>query len=393
MLRSSVRGSARSSVRSTLGAGGGAALTPLEILQAKEVPFFLQDFVGRTDLTFQGTNTDTPADDASEAVALALGIDEIGTGTIAEALVGQSNLLGNPGFDTDTIWGKDGGATISGGVGVFSGGASERLRQSVLTIDRVVATTMTVVTLTSGTGPVFQLGTAIDAADGTPGAKSFASLVPGATLFGIRSNSSVATVDDATAKEVPGYHAAQAGSTSYRATRQADGSVKGDGLDDNLLQRLASSTSMFMAVAFLGGTNPASFGALIGGPIGTARGYLGRNSSGQLCAGVGTDSITTIVGGGDLSGLKGVAMLNIDATGNVDLEWMPKGGSLTNLYSAPINGAVAAGTALRLWATNASGAAGNFGADNMYLAAAIQTTLTPEERLSFATDWNERIPS
>lgn len=199
-------------------------------------------------------------------------------------------------------------------------------------------------------------------------------------------------VDNVSIKEVPGHHATQVISTSYRPTRQADGSLKGDGLDDSLLSTLTSGASMCILVAMLGGANPASgVGALVGGPVGTSRGYLARDPSGRLCAGVGADDTATIVGGGSLAGLTGVAILNVDATGKVDLEWMPRGGALASLYSEPINGALAAGTPLCLWATNAAGVAANYGADHLYLAAAVKTKLTPAERLAIATEWNARM--
>lgn len=375
-------------------AGGG--VDPFALLQGKGAAFLYHDFLGRTDLTFQDASL-TAADDPTEAVAIALSKDEIGDDLLATVIAAQTELVTNGAFSADSNWIKGVGWSIGSGVASCNGlqVVATNLYQDIgMAAGKMFLTALTVSGLSAGAAYVGIGGSNLQSAMSANGAYQFMNVRGTNSTLYIQGNASfVGSVDDVSAKEVPGYNASQFDSTSYRPTRQSDDAVKGDGLDDNFLSRLTSATSMFMAVAMLGGSNPASFGALIGGPIGTARGYLGRNSSGQLCAGVGTDSIGTIVGGGNLSGVKGVAMLNIDASGKVDLEWMPKGGSLTSLYSAAINGSVDAGTAMRLWATNASGSAANFGADSVYLATAIQSTLTAAERLALAKNWNARIPS
>ena len=177
-------------------------------------------------------------------------------------------------------------------------------------------------------------------------------------------------------------------STSHRPLRQADGSLKGDATDDNLLSVLTSATSMTLAAKIKAVAANGAVQTIIGGPIGTNRGYLARNATGLLCAGVGSDGTGTIVGGSDIAGLTGVAILTFAASGNVDLEWYPQGGAKASLYSAAINGSVTAGTALRLWATNAGGTAANWGGDYIYTALAIQAATTSAERQSLANYWN-----
>lgn len=385
----------------------GGGMSALQILQSKGVNFFLHDFLGRTDLTFQDAAGNTAADDSGEAVALAFSVDQIGSQTLAQAAAAATELVANGTFDANiTGWSAGGNAAISW--------QSGRLRVTKTDATTFPRATITLSGLTAGrtyrlVGDLFPNGISakidLGSSNLVPYSASDRSIL--AYINATATSQAVEVVfnggagvagnfieaDNISVKWVPGYHASQPGSTSFRPTRQADGSLKGDRLDDNLLQRLTSSTSMFMAAALLGASTPAATAAIIGGPVSTTRGYLARDSAGKLCAGVGADGPSTIVGGSDIAGLKGVAMLNIDASGNVDLEWMPKGGSLASLYSAPINGAVAAGTALRMFATNPSGVAANFGGDSLYLAAAIQTTLTPAERLAIAKDWNARIPS
>lgn len=372
--------------------GDGGGVDPLALLQSKGAPFFLHDFLGRTDLTFQEAVGPTLADDATEAVGLAFSTDEIGTRSLAEILAAQSELkqtgtTGTFGTATAATYNT---TTGSGVVYRVDGSNLSRVWVSTGAGNRYA------IDIETFGSPVFirdSVGFAVLATTASSGRQTLYVSGAGTSISFTGTSAGSASFTLHSFKVIPGYHAAQAANTGYLSIRQADGSVRGDGLDDNLLSKLTSATSMFFAVAMLGGVNPASFGTLVGGPVGTARGYFGRNSSGQLCAGVGTDSITTIVGGGDLAGVKGVAMLNVAAGGNVDLEWFPKGGSLTSLYSAAINGSMTAGTALRIFATNASGMAGNFGKDNIYLAAAAQTTLTAAERRAFAKNWNGRIPS
>jgi hypothetical protein len=364
------------------------------MIQSKGAAFFYHDFIGRTDLTFQGATGSTPADDSGEAVAMAFGTDEIGSQTIAQVVAAQSELIPATSLTTGAFWNSNVGVTFPGATAEFDANLDRAARTGALVTGRTYRYSVTLV----------QTGSASLQIDNNGASGYLTSPTPTGTYTGffvavtdairlLQSGTGSLSVTAFSVKEIPGYHSVQSGSTSLRPTRQADGSLKGDRLDDNLLQRLTSSTSMFMAAALLGASTPAATAAIIGGPVSTTRGYLARDAAGKLCAGVGADGPATIVGGSDIAGLKGVAMLNIDASGNVDLEWMPKGGALVSLYSAPINGAVAAGTALRLFATNPSGTAANFGGDSLYLASAIQTTLTPAERRAIAKDWNARIPS
>jgi len=365
----------------------------------------LHDFTARTDLTFQEATGVTASDGAAEAVGLALSSDQMGDLSYAALMAGQPQLVVNPDFASGVSgWSFNAPVTmVSSGGGALiarnSGSPTQFPNQSILTNGDWYEFGIDITARSNSVSAYFgtpSAGTEIAFAGVVSGVKRI-KRSEGATMYvgptGV-ATAGTCTIDNVLIRRIPGNHAVQSGSTSFRPTRQADGSVKGDRLDDNLLSALLSSASSFKAAAMLASDIPSATAAIIGGPVSTTRDYLARDTSGRLCAGVGADGPATIVGGGDISGLKGVAMLNIDAVaGTVDLEWMPKGGDLVSLYSGPINGAVGVGTALRLFATNPSGTAGNFGGDSLYLAAASQAVLTPAERLAFATGFNSEIPA
>lgn len=389
----------------TRGKGGGGR-TGLEILQSKGASFFLHDFVSRTDLTFQEANGVTAADDVSESVALALSVDQIGLQTVAEFLAGKAELWTNPAPTVVNFGGTSGAYNTGTRVFTNSGSAVTGYPRFQFNLGLTSGKTYRVVgTLTGSISKVAGIRLAgsglVNNFSYNTSTGAFTAHVSAAVAYiefqldaaASWTGADSVTISSISVKEISGQHSRQTGANSLRPTRQSDGGLKGDRSDDNLLQDLTSSTSMFMAAALLGASTPSAVAVIIGGPIGTARGYLARDAAGKLCAGVGANGPTTIVGGSDIATLKGVAMLNIDASGNVDLEWVPKGGSLQSLYSAPISGAVGAGTALRLFASNASGSPANYGGDTLYLAGAIQTTLTAAERRALAVDWNKRIPA
>lgn len=115
-------------------------------------------------------------------------------------------------------------------------------------------------------------------------------------------------------KELPGFHASQSNGT-FKPTRQAQG-AKGDGSDDNLLSTyLASAGNNFLMAKT---TVPVSLAAtqLLAGASGSGanRFFLGINTSGQACAGIGSDSTGTIVGTSDLRGLEANIAVTCNAT-------------------------------------------------------------------------------
>lgn len=378
---------------------GGGARTGLEHFQAKGAPFFMHDFM-RADLTWQFALGVTPADDSGEAVALALSIDEIGNGTLEEAIAAVTPVLVDD-FSSSLGWTLQADLAIDAGKLICTAAGSTRAGFKSLSLTPGLYRLQFDIDSVSGGNVAVELCNDASGTNGTgvnvvAAATTVTHYLRATTQTGVRFRfqaGTTAQVDNLRVERVPGYHSLQTVSTGFRPTRQADGGLKGDRLDDNLLQRLESSGSMFMAAALLGASTPSAVAAIMGGPVSTARAYIARDAAGKLCGGVGADSPTTIVGGSDIAGLKGVAMLNFAAGGQVDLEWMPKGGEMETLYSGPINGAPTAGVALRLFATNGSGAAGNYGGDTLYLAAAAQAAFTAAERRAIATDWSRRIPA
>lgn len=92
----------------------GVGRSALQILQSKGAAFFLHDFLGRTDLTFQSALGGDLADGAGEAVALGFSIDQFASDTLAEAIVGQTNNVANPDFTTNTAnWSAGGSAALA----------------------------------------------------------------------------------------------------------------------------------------------------------------------------------------------------------------------------------------------------------------------------------------
>lgn len=122
------------------------------------------------------------------------------------------------------------------------------------------------------------------------------------------------TIAQLSVKEVPGFHGVQA-TGSLKGTRQSAG-VKYDGSDDNhLTTYLAASGKNFIQVK---ATIPATVSALqvLAGASGSGanRVYLGIDTSGRACAGVGSDTTSTIVGTSDLRNTEATIALTFDGT-------------------------------------------------------------------------------
>jgi hypothetical protein len=175
--------------------GGGGGFSPAVLFSLAEPGVWYDP----SDLTtlFTDTAGTTPVTAPGQTVALAL--DK------SKGLTLGPELVTNGTFDSDTVWAKDGGATISGGVGNTTG-ASSRLRQDILTIGKFYQITVTVSNYVSGT-PLIQYGavsTSIPSANGTYTVRVQAS---GAALFGVRD--AVCSWDNISVRELPGFHATQ----------------------------------------------------------------------------------------------------------------------------------------------------------------------------------------
>jgi len=148
------------------------------------------------------------------------------------------------------------------------------------------------------------------------GTKVFYFVATGATSWirFFRGPATVAVISGISAKYVPVYSALQS-TGAAKPTRQAGG-AKFDGSDDNLLTTyFAASGANFIVAAI---SVPATLSAVqvIAGASGSGanRTFLAIDTSGRVCAGVGSDSTTVHVGTTDLRGTDAVIALSYDGT-------------------------------------------------------------------------------
>jgi hypothetical protein len=120
--------------------------------------------------------------------------------------------------------------------------------------------------------------------------------------------------DDFSVKEIPGKHGIQATGT-LKPTRQTTG-AKFDGSDDNwLTPYLAGAGENFLGCKTTVPSTLSATQVILGASGASAnRVFLGINTSGQACAGLGSDSTTTIVGTSDLRSTEAEVFLTFDGT-------------------------------------------------------------------------------
>lgn len=186
-------------------------------------------------------------------------------------------------------------------------------------------------------------------------------------------------------EEVIGNHLNQT-TTGQRGTSQDVSGVKvwrPDAVDDNLLAALApaAGTTMFLRVKpatgakYLAGTQASS----------STRFYLTCNvTTGQLGAGVGSVSETTITGGGDIRGVEGVAVLRCTGS-RVSLWWYAIGGSLTQLYDDAQTGSPTTTIPFRFGALNNNGSLGSAPMDgDLYKIFVVQAAMSDADVATMA---------
>lgn len=184
-------------------------------------------------------------------------------------------------------------------------------------------------------------------------------------------------------KLIPGNHASQTTGASQPA-RQAGGVARFDGSNDNLLTSfLAQSGAMTLLYK---GTVPASLGAvqaLMGSSAASAnRCWLGVNTSGRLCAGVGSQTESTIVGTKDVRGKSIVAALTFDGTA-VKL-FLRVDGDTTEEYSAAQASTPTTTIPFRIGALNNNGSAGAYAAIDANSFKAAHRGMTYSKFMSIA---------
>lgn len=335
-ISSVLRSPLRSPLRTAIGEGVGFSLDAFMALQADGLYFDTT----KTDRFLQENVGPTLADDVGEAIGLGLDSRTWSGKTLAQLLAAQPEVNSNAGgpFAATTGWANTASVSVS-----VSGG---KLRlQSTISGTGARASDLALSGLTVGATYAFR---ALANPIGGPGA-----LAVSPARIGARNNASSASLMDGNAdgnwyyfvatevnnkirlrwdgdgstttatyvdfdyavvRLVPGNHGIQA-TGSLKPTRQTTG-AKFDGGDDNwLTPYLAGSGANFLGCKT---TVPASLVAtqVIMGASGSGanRCFVGVDTSGKACGGVGSDSTTTIVGTSDLRNTEASIFLTFDGT-------------------------------------------------------------------------------
>jgi len=274
----------------------------------------------KTDRFYQESTGPTLADDVGESIGLALDQRSWGGLPYASYAASLTELVTNPTFDVDITGWSGSGATVSadtgtlravgagGGSGMYSTGFSVTSGLTYRFAIRIKGDS-TYAALTTGLRRTSALGIYISSSATLSVTTSYTdiiletvatSTVADACFFIRFSGTEAINLDSVSVKLLPGSHATQSGAT-LKPTRQTAGS-KFDGTDDNLLSTyLASAGSNFLMART---TVPSSLAAtqLIAGASGASanRIFIGVNTSGFACAGIGSDNTGVIVGTTDL---------------------------------------------------------------------------------------------
>jgi len=268
----------------------------------------------KTDRYFQESNGVTAADDVGETIGLALDQRLWGGNTLSGLMAAQPELLTNPNFDSDTAWFKGTGWTIAGGRAIHTGATPDYLTQGTPAAGQFYQCMVDVAVATGSGFPQLYLGNApVIAVMVAPGIYTYrAAGLAGGIGYAIRGVAD-AEVSSFSAKLIPGRHALQTGASTLRPTRQAE-SAKFDGTDDNWLTTYTAAAGNNFLMART--TVPASLAGtqVIAGASGSSanRFFVGINTSGFACGGVGSDSTGTIVGNTDLRGTEADIALTCD---------------------------------------------------------------------------------
>lgn len=369
---------------------GGAAFTP-------ETRFASGDWTGawfdfsQTDRLWQASSQQHAtglADADGDPIGTAMDQAAWGGSTLAEIEASTSELLTDPSFDNAGAWTAEEGATITGGAASWSAaGTNTRVYQTAqpaVSQNNFYRWEATVANYSAGSlscairgSQALQLGTG----DGTKFLYFPAGGTSGAIntrLFGASSENTF-DVTSASLKLIVGRHANQ-GTSNSRPQWKSPGFARFDGTADNLVLPgfVPGSTGSIMAYA----TIPGSISALqviAGGTVGTSRCFLAVNTLGQLCAGIGSDDETTIVGTTDLRGETVSVALTWDGTDGVRLYV-----NGVQEYADAMSGSIGTNT-LRIGASNNSGTAGNFFGGDIYTILPINEVASAADVANFHT--------
>lgn len=191
--------------------------------------------------------------------------------------------------------------------------------------------------------------------------------------------------DDLLIVPIAGNHLYQP-TNGQRGTSQDVGGVKvwrPDAVDDNLLAAIspAVGTTMFIRV------KPTGAARYLAGTLGgsTTRFYMTCNATtGQLGAGVGSVTESTITGGSDIQNIEGVAVLRATGT-RASLWWFPVGGALAQLYDDVQTGSPTTTVPLRFGAINNNGTVGSTPlAGDLYKIFVVQAAMSDADVAAMA---------
>lgn len=309
----------------------------------------------RTDRFFQENTGPTLADDVGESIGLALDQRAWGGKTLAEVLSAQPELVTNGDFSNGSAGWTDastGGASIS-----FAGGQATTVVPSgtaILTQPIACAIGDTVkVDMASAAG--WGIGTSSGGAE-TVGVSAGTSKIFVATAtthyITVLTGTNGRTVDNVSAKKIPGKHATQATGT-LKPTRQTTG-AKFDGSDDNWLTPYLAGTGSNFVVALV--TAPASvpaFQYIFGSTDGNRFG-IGVNPDGTVGFAAGSTSPISAKGTTDIRNVESVIGMSCDGAnvlGFVDA---------AQEYASALAGSLNTTTPVRIGAINGSGTANSF---------------------------------
>jgi hypothetical protein len=303
-----------------LGEGAGASFN-LGTFMAEQADGITFDFT-KTDRFFQEGVGPTLADDATEAIGLAMDERLWGGLSLAALEAAQTELVTNGDFASSSGWTIDSSAwTISGGVASTVGTQYARVLRTVsVTTGRLYRTAYEIAAYTSGSifSQIVESPNSTDGpvVSGTGNKVCYLLAKSGTPIIAFQGNFGgfTGSIDNASLKEIPGNHGIQSSGT-LKPIREAAG-AKFDGSDDVLrTEYRAAAGDNFLGVK---ATIPATLSAtqIILGASGSSadRIYLGINASGFAVGGLGNHATGVILGTTDLRNTEAVLFLTCDGT-------------------------------------------------------------------------------
>ena len=388
IARPMVRGIARPMARPLLkGVGGSLA----SLLFGHGEDGFLFGNWSELDELFTTSIGPTNVASDSDPAGLALDDHSWGANSLAQVLAAQPELITNGTFDTD-LTGWSAAASSAPSTVVWSAGAAVTQTDGIATA-RLRSTITTVVgktyrVLSTGTAGL-QVGTSAGAADilgGGVNTTRYFTAVGTTTHLSIISATNGLTLDNVSAKEVPGNHALNATAGQRPLWRANSGKpyLSFDGSDDRVVSPFIPSSACTLAVACRFPATDASSRAMIGGgaSTGNKRCLIGKNATdGKVVAGWGSETLG-VGWGADLGISDHVIALTGDAVSR-DI-WVD--GVLID-SRAPTGGPDGTGGGLALGAYNNNGTISSNSAGNLYAALALNRRATPADIARITSDF------